>query len=377
MIDHYTTGAVLLIEEIFYITVSVRVPENWRTQKLTDLNIAMSSYTIMRNLFPILFLGSLSMLFAEIYSGASKAWFFDPFGWLLTFPLYTAHVVFFLYISLAWKKFQIWHLYLFGVLFGLYESWVTKVLWCGYFDQTGPGFGTLAGLAIPETLILVFFWHPVLSFLIPVLVFECMTGEAVAEHGYLLQKTRTKSLALGIFSLLTGAFIANGNGLNPTSVVLSYMGTFMILSLFYLLSRGHNLQAFLFSRRWFYVLCIYLICLYTTTFFLLLPERIPRSIMPFLSILGLYAIPVLLLAVAKKGNEVRIVKLHNAHFSTTDILIFSFTTFAAALLFCFLGIITQAVLILYYLFLCFLGPVLISYAAYLVLRERNRGSINA
>lgn len=34
----------------------------------------------MRKLWSILLLGALSMLFAEIFSGASKLWFVDPWG---------------------------------------------------------------------------------------------------------------------------------------------------------------------------------------------------------------------------------------------------------------------------------------------------------
>ncbi|MCX8173996.1 MAG: hypothetical protein N3F63_05265 [Thermoplasmata archaeon] len=325
----------------------------------------------MRKFFPVLFIGSLSILFAEIYSGASKAWFFDPFGWLVTFPLYTAHVVFFLYISVAWKKCRIWHLYLFGILFALYESWITKVLWCGYFDQTGPGFGTLAGLAMPETLILVFFWHPVMSFLVPVLVFEGLTGVTIFEHEPVLRKTRGRMTLLGIFSGLMGAFVANGNGLNPVSVSLSFLGTLLIVVLFLVLSRGKDLQVFFFPRKWFFVLCIYLVGLYTLTFFFLLPERIPHSPVPYFSVLGLYAIVLGLLFAAKGGEQVRFVKLNSTHFSHVEFVIFTLTTFSAALLFCFLGIITRAVLLLHYLSLCFLGPGLFCLAAVLVWRERG------
>ncbi|MEM3397264.1 MAG: hypothetical protein QW620_07850 [Thermoplasmata archaeon] len=327
----------------------------------------------MRRLFPFLFIGSLSMLFAEIYSGASRAWFLDPLGWLFTFPLYTTHVCIFLYLALVWKKFKVCHLYLFGVLFSLYESWVTKVLWCGYFDQTGPGFGTFAGLAMPETLILVFFWHPVMSFLVPVIVFESLTGLVIWEHEMVMQKTRRRTIILTGFSVLMGAFVANGNGLNPNWVALSFLGTILVVVVFYLLARGKDVRAFLFPRKWFYLLSLYIISLYAVSFLFLLPERIPNSLVPYISVLGVYAFVILLLALTISENEVRFVKLTSAHFSHADFVIFIFTTFTAALLFCYLGNITQIILIFSYLFFCILGPVLFCCCVFLVFYERKNG----
>ncbi|MCK4432956.1 MAG: hypothetical protein KAV48_03390, partial [Methanomicrobia archaeon] len=78
----------------------------------------------MRKLFPILLIGCLSMLFAEVFSGASQTWFINGWGILVTFPLYLGHVLFFLWIALKSKRTTLSQLYLFGVIFALYESWI-------------------------------------------------------------------------------------------------------------------------------------------------------------------------------------------------------------------------------------------------------------
>ena len=93
----------------------------------------------MKKISSILLLGALSMLFAEVFSGASQAWFLDPFGVLLTFGLYLAHCLFFLWIAFRTKKTSLSQLYILGMAFGLYEAVITKVLWAGYMDANWSG----------------------------------------------------------------------------------------------------------------------------------------------------------------------------------------------------------------------------------------------
>jgi hypothetical protein len=97
-------------------------------------NISVCRNAYVHALGAALLLGTLSMLFAEVFSGASRMWFLDVGAWILAFPLYLGHALFFLWIALNTGRIKVEQLYLFGVLFGLYESWITKVLWAGYLD---------------------------------------------------------------------------------------------------------------------------------------------------------------------------------------------------------------------------------------------------
>ena len=85
---------------------------------------------------------------------------------------------------------------------GFYEAVITKVLWAGYMDATGPGFGTVLGVALVEFLVLVFFWHPIFSFILPILTYEVITGENLITHDSALKKTKRKTnlLLLGLFA---------------------------------------------------------------------------------------------------------------------------------------------------------------------------------
>ncbi len=136
----------------------------------------MMIFSDMKKLMSILLLGALSMLFAEVFSGASTLWFFDPWGLLLTYPLYLGHAIFLLNVAFLWKKTSPRHLYFFGMLFGLYEALITKVLWFGYPASTGPMVGYFFGVAWGEFLTLVLFYHPIMSFVYRCLFMSCSVG---------------------------------------------------------------------------------------------------------------------------------------------------------------------------------------------------------
>ncbi len=87
----------------------------------------------MRLAVPRLLIGLVVLICAEVFSGASiQVGIWAPWTWLMTYWLYFAH--FFVLCTLAVRtgRTSLGALYLWGVLFGLYESWITKVIWFGY-----------------------------------------------------------------------------------------------------------------------------------------------------------------------------------------------------------------------------------------------------
>src|SRR5689334_7015492 len=74
-------------------------------------------------------LGVLSVIFAEVVSYSSPSPFFDAWVMLFTYPLYTLQTL--VLASLIFRKHRVsWHiLFLAGAIFGMYEAYVTKVLW--------------------------------------------------------------------------------------------------------------------------------------------------------------------------------------------------------------------------------------------------------
>ena len=76
-----------------------------------------------------LILGILSVIFAEGVSGSDSFPLFHPWGILVTTPLYLLHTVLLAGI-LAHTRRTSWRSLCFaGAIFGLYEAYITKVLW--------------------------------------------------------------------------------------------------------------------------------------------------------------------------------------------------------------------------------------------------------
>lgn len=126
-----------------------------------------------------LILAAFSTFFAEVFSGSDMFPFFSLWGLLIVVPLYGLHII--LLASLVYRadKPRFSSLIYAGMLFGLYEAYLTKVLWA-------PPWGDpviIAGIAPIETIVLVFWWHAWFSFIIPLLVAEkLLTGSNSLGH---------------------------------------------------------------------------------------------------------------------------------------------------------------------------------------------------
>lgn len=321
----------------------------------------------MQKFFPILLIGTLSMFFAEVFSGASQMWFIDAWGLLITFPLYLAHVLFFIWIALRIKKTSLSQLYLFGVIFALYESWITKVLWAGYINSTGPGNGTLFGIAISEFSILTFFWHPIMSFILPILVFEILSKKVLVEHEQIIRKTNKKTTLVIVFFILISTFIVNGNQFNLVSSNISLIGTLILISVFHYLSRT-DLAVFNFNKKSFIVLSIYLTLLYIVFFLFLLPERIPSTIIHYIPIIIFYAVPIYLIIKSKKTHT-ELMTLNKNYYSTIDLIVFVIITILVVNVASALPNICMIILAITYFLLVIIGPIIFATALYKTLKK--------
>lgn len=322
----------------------------------------------MRKLFPILLVGCLSMLFAEVFSGASQTWFINGWGILLTFPLYLCHLLFFLWIALKSKRTTLSQLYLFGVIFALYESWITKVLWAGYMDSAGPGLGTLFGIGVSEFPILVFFWHPIMSFILPILVFEILTKKVLKGHESILIKTTKKTILITLFLISISTFIANGNNFDLLSSNASLIGTLLIISGLYYLTKKADLKSLELRKVSFILLTMYLTLLYVATFFYLLPEKIPTAIVPYISIIAFYVIPIILILKSDK-TTIEINTLEGDSYSINDLVKFMIITILAVNIACFIPNISAGILAITYYSLAIIGTITFVIIVYNTLKQ--------
>lgn len=324
----------------------------------------------------ILLIGALSMFFAEVLSGSSVLWFLTPWAWLVPFWLYLAHMVLFVNLALRFGRLSLLSLYLWGVLFGLYESWITKVTWAGYAGAD-PGWGTVLGFSFPEVLIVVLFWHPVFSWILPLFCFEVLGGGGgiLAEHRPHLVRSR-RTLGLGIVLAVIGAlFLAmNAHG-DAVAVVVTIAGSIALIAVLARVAGGPgrpiSIEALRLGRRGMTVLAAYLALLYGLSFPLLMPERIAPPLTLVLTV-GLYLAVVLLVRGA--GRDTAPVDVGDAPLVTPRDLGRGLLLLTALAIVFAVGLpIALPLVLVAYLALVVAGPVLLGWALIRVRRGAPAG----
>ncbi|MBP1929506.1 hypothetical protein J2741_002053 [Methanolinea mesophila] len=252
----------------------------------------------------VLLAGSLSMLFAEVLSGASVLWFVTAWGWLVTFPLYMVHLVFLFSLAMMFRRTSFTSLYLWGVIFGMYESWITKVTWAGYIGSE-PGWGTVLGFAPAEFMVIVLFWHPVMSFLFPLLAFEVLSSSSREDspllpgHRWLLAKGRRSFGLFAGVALIGAAFLSMNSGFNGAAALTTLLISAGIVAILYMAVSGVTggffpVSSLSLKKYGLFLALLYLAVLYLLAFFFLLPGRIPPAPTIVLTVL-IYLVVVLLI----------------------------------------------------------------------------------
>jgi hypothetical protein len=117
-----------------------------------------------------LILGLFSTFFAEVVSASSPFVFFTPFGLIGTYPIYLLHtLVLGTLVIRRGKQVSLQALYFAGGIFGLYEAYITKVLWNPPWNTTPL---RVVGISLLDTVVLVGFWHVFMSFIVPLFAAE-------------------------------------------------------------------------------------------------------------------------------------------------------------------------------------------------------------
>lgn len=324
----------------------------------------------MRKIKSFLLIGTLGMFFAEIMAGSSQIWYINPFAYLLTFPLYLFHIIFLFNLAYRLKKTSLLHLYFFGIIFGLYESWITKVLWVGYIGQDTH---TILGVGITEFPILVLFWHPIMSFILPILAYQFLTGYVISNHSKYLLQSRMRIIVIILYCITFSSFVANGNGFNLVSANLSLLGTGLLILLLKKLhkasrnklpgiqtdSKNADINTIILKKRGFILTTIYLALLYIISFIYLLPERIPTSILPYITVFGAYIFAIFVIT-KSKASEYKLEMINNSKsFSKKQVGTLFGIVLLMTNLYCLLSFIGPAVLMVTYLAATIAGVVFV------------------
>jgi hypothetical protein len=246
-----------------------------------------------------LLIGLIVLICAEVFSGASlQMGIWNPFVWIMTYWLYFAHFFFFTTLAVRTGRTSFWSLYLWGVLYGLYESWITKVIWYGYGGDGKLVLGHIGPYGLAE-LSMAFIFHPVMSFLLPLAV-ACLLCPPLRRLFPELAWFTGRSRAARLVQAYLVVSLAPIVGINCGGPVNLALNVALIIGLLWCLSRlartaladssGRSIVVF---GRWGFVgLCVYLTLLYGLTYFKLRPEGLP-SVRVQLLTLVIYAMVIL------------------------------------------------------------------------------------
>ena len=246
-----------------------------------------------------LLLGLLSVILAEVTCASSPYPFFDGWGLLVVTPLYTLHTLFLAGLIYQRKSVSLPVLLLAGMLFGLYEALITKVIW----DPTWGDKASMAGgVAWLQTSVLVFFWHPWFAFIFPLLFGEVLfwaSDEVSAALPAFMQKK-----AKWLWPMLLAALCGVNQGANTASIHSALLSTLEALGVFLLFSglwkivskcQPLSMRNLLPKGRELVWIGILLGLLYALSIPLIRPESLPRSAGPYLIIGGIYLFTILVL----------------------------------------------------------------------------------
>lgn len=169
-----------------------------------------------------LLVGMFSVVFVEVPAGSTMFPFWTIWGVLVVLPLYLLHSVFLAAVVFRFGRPNFWTLYSAGTLFGMYEAYITKVLWIS-FMPTGP-FLKVGGIALFETILLVLYLHPLLAFVVPVLFTEllCCNSTEIAD-GLPVRVRESIRKHPKIWIGLLMALLGFMQFVNSPSVVLSFV----------------------------------------------------------------------------------------------------------------------------------------------------------
>ncbi|MGQ4891441.1 MAG: hypothetical protein ACP6IP_03030 [Candidatus Njordarchaeia archaeon] len=233
-----------------------------------------------------LFAGVLSVFYAEVLSGSSILWFLDPFGFIVLLPLYMFHLLLLFNLAERFNRLSPTSLYLFGVIFGLYETWMTKVVWAGFINGK-PILGTPLGFAVAEMSIVTFFWHPIMSFIFPLVTIKVLSMNLGNEDSVsslwapkFLVKRRLNLFYFYFLIVFSAAAVAFNSGFNLIVSLVGILGTLGMVFLIYKLMIRRNSQAvtldnLILSNRAIILISIYLLALYVIFFIFVRTEAIP------------------------------------------------------------------------------------------------------
>lgn len=258
---------------------------------------AAPQVTLKNRLVFWLMLGSISVILAEVTCFSTPFPFFTGWGLLVTTPLYMLHTLALSILIFRRKQVTLPVLFLAGLVFGLYEAYITKVLWNPTWGDTK---WMLGGVSVVQTSVLILFWHPWMAFILPVALGETLftaSNEIKSALPCWLQHSlynrKGRILVLIGFGMYCGAY----QSMNATSLITALLSSLSSAVVFFGLAFGwdrlsggkrYTFRQMLPSDRLAMGVMSLLAVFYLVSIFAIRPEAMPHTIGPHMIIWMLY-----------------------------------------------------------------------------------------
>ncbi len=257
-----------------------------------------------------LILGGTSSVCAELPLMHAPYLLFPTGGLLVIPPIYLLHSLFFATLLYHYSSGTYSGLYFSGALIGLYEAFITKVLWLPAGD---PVPFRLFGVHWVETVFLVFFWHPFFAFIIPLVVVEATCTRSrffrpdTSDLPVNLNPHVVSMVVLFVLALIQGAVSPDAKtNLLANAIHLSVLSGLVLV---WRMAELHKVDIgdVLPSRKLLPWVGGALLVLYVTHGVTFRTEAYPSRWLPYLPVFGLYVVVlcglVMSLSTPSEGNH--------------------------------------------------------------------------
>ena len=241
----------------------------------------------------------------------------DPIPWIhpmcyvLGYPVYGLHILVLGGLMYKYSRIGIVTLMSYGGLFGLYEGYLIKQLW-------NPNWGTeltaqIGGVRVVHTLMLVFFVHPVLAFLVPLVIAELfLTRPGPLSRALPFLRSRigvfASVIALAVWlGLIIGANLPKHGGRTAFGAPVVSIAVIAALAVIWIcIFKGNrfSISDLMPQGRGLWILAALLLLEYLVYSRMLRPEAMPNEWLPHLVVVGIYAFFIMLIMLWRSPNKV-------------------------------------------------------------------------
>ncbi len=254
-----------------------------------------------------LIIGAVSVFFAEVISSSFPLALIHPWGYIILIPLYGLHTLVLGRLAFHGRP-TFPTLFMAGALFGLYEAYITKVLFDPNWGRSGWHY---LGVDLFWVLILVTWWHMFFAFMIPMFVSERILGSddmmpyfPERVRRFFGSPVKTK-IIIYLFIIWSAAFMGGNMGsfyMPAVAAMLNLSVLAILIVIWRRRRRRYTLEEMLPKGREFWILFVLLLIIYLVLGLLFGTSRIP-GLSGQLVILGLYAFFLVMLAIGVRGSR--------------------------------------------------------------------------